>query len=567
MTTADKWLQGLRIAGAATNLVGGVGDLVYPGGIAGAIDESFGGPEAGEDFERQRAAAAKRMVARSSAAAGVRPQSPEAAARPAQRAPQAARPRPARRVTVDKFPGFGTQAHKDLDKTVGLPRVEREKQPPHPVIDQRYEYALPAAAPAPSSPAPTKENPIHRTWSEFEQAAIAAEKAGNAEEFGRYSEMALLEGIMQIEDLPREVKLYLERIETDQKKRVLVLKGARERGITAADFNEIRPAIVASRDRIEVEELLRLATETQGTAQGVRAFRGDVKNPEMTKIEQAAAARLAQLDAAGFPGVDADRLALLGGRAARREWWETGNKKRQAKAGGGGPRATRFRWEPLEKQFNAIKIPGQKYDNESIRGLDDKIAQLATRLMPAAESALRTDSPEATLRDLKAKGVQAAISNARKQVEEARAAVQAGLSSRTPFLREPQQIGFGITIGQLGEKGKALTGGDGHAIATRAAREVKRADTALRKVDAKKIRSGIEALIGLVSKRSRAQASLASSGWASQPELKGERDAIVRELSGYRRGNKGAIDEDVWQSLKEKIDVFDALVRERLYSE
>lgn len=64
MTTAQKWLQGLQLAGAATNLVGGVGKLISPGGVPELLETAFGG-KSDEDL-----AAGVRAAARSSAAAG-----------------------------------------------------------------------------------------------------------------------------------------------------------------------------------------------------------------------------------------------------------------------------------------------------------------------------------------------------------------------------------------------------------------------------------------------------------------------------------------------------------------
>ena len=77
MTTAQKWLQGLQLAGAATNLVGGVGRLISPGGVPELLETAFGG-KSDEDL----AAGVSRAAARSSAAAG----SP--VARQPQRAPE-----------------------------------------------------------------------------------------------------------------------------------------------------------------------------------------------------------------------------------------------------------------------------------------------------------------------------------------------------------------------------------------------------------------------------------------------------------------------------------------------
>jgi hypothetical protein len=569
MTSAQKWLQGLQLASAATNLVGGVGNLVYPGGVAAAIGDSFGGPETGEDFAARLSEANARLRARSEAAAGFEPEWGAPAAAPTPVRPVAPAPAPTvRREVVKKFPVSGTQAHRDLDKTVGLTMPEREKQHPSAIAGRRYEYEVPVAAPtslepaaaAPTAPEPTAAAPREETYARFQEAAERAHAAGNADEFEQWSARALLERTLVIPDLPLEVRMYLEGVQTRQKGQALREGEGGTRGLSAEEFKQIRPAIVTARTRGRVEELLRLATETQGTAQGIRAWRGDVKNPEMTRIEAAANAKLKEFGA--FPGLDPGEVGRLGVTSARRQWWEGSVDRRDKPTVGKGQPTPRFSWETIRREFRSIKLPGQPLSSEKIDELEGKMTVSAARIMPAAKAALSSKAPLAALAALRETGLDKAHRDARQALTDARGAIQAALSSREPFYREGRDIGFGITIGALGEKETTLSGGGGQARAKAATDEVKRAARELKKVSKSGLKADLLALENDVKRLDKAREALGSDAWQSHPDLNKKRQELQQAFAALKTGKRGRVKEGDFKRLQALVAEFQALVNE-----
>ena len=333
-------VRGTQLAGGIIDVLGGLGRLVYPGGVAGAIDDavrrgpgeserdtlsadatselrrqiasrSWIDPETGAVMPLEQPATSQALAPSGAGQAGVRP-----VARPGGSASIKITPMRGDyenwyesmasqdpRVTPDMVKG--QLAGRDMLRSEGG-RGYR----------QGTEIAIPiegVEAPQPMEE-PTAEKPLEKTVDQFVAALRRAQKAGNLEEARRWSAMAFIQNKLKIPDLTPSQRRQLEAWASEQTSRMTRPTDPRP---LPTRFDDIYARMAMSGSIDEVNSLLRLAQRMQPrpSPRGRGYAASPEKTREMERIESLAMNKREELGK-GFPVYDAGIMADLGAKDA-----------------------------------------------------------------------------------------------------------------------------------------------------------------------------------------------------------------------------------------------------------
>ena len=592
LTDMEKATQGVRLAGSIANLAGGIGQLVYPGGIPEAISDAVSGGPSEED-RQQAAASAYRTAARSAAASGG--MTPSGQVVPAMRVqtgeemPEQVQSRGplGRAFGVETpptwAPGIEAPPPGDADR-LEWDATQQAAQPPAPA-EQMVEVVVPAmrgggraqmyrdmaaqnpgltpesvqsqieemgvlrkgggpglqanaaiqlkagaqAAPVTESPEPTPEQPAVVSKDRFVEAAKAARSAGRFEEFRRWSEMAITNGALQGEGLTRSEKVYLERVLSAQAARMGEDKA---RSSTVREiperFEDVYGRLVTSESPEEVRALLQYASAIQ-PARGIRASRAGIKDPEMERIEKMAAWKLGQFDEAEFPAIDEKSLADLRYRDARTDLY-TGQ---DTPSGPRTPRQDTFSVTGLKKQLNQIVGAVTKIGSPAHKA-NARLAQaseaLETAKIPLSDSVLEMlENTDPRTIVQQALGAEKQIESFFSPESESSKAIQKALESSSEVVLPRKDFGLGLVFE------RQMYGLDQDSK-RRHANQKTRLKEAAKRLDARSLASSLKAYAKAKSKHDAARDAAASAYSTGLPkELKDRIDALAKRFAAWEK--------------------------------